>query len=92
MHLPFSTPNKGAFCWYFAVVGPLACSVDWTEAGVIGAAALGWGSCILVSSRCMSKDVLSPRIVPAPWMRILPKPSNAMDDHKINKCCPNLVD
>ena len=47
---------------------------------------------MLVSSRCMSKDVLSPRIVPAPWIRILPNPKDAMDDQKINKCCSILVD
>ena len=63
----------------------MACLVDFTEAGAVGAGALvadGCESFILVSSRCMSKE--SPLIVPAPWMRKLPNPSDAIDDHKID--------
>jgi len=87
MHLPVSTPKKGRSCWYFAVYGPMAFSVDWTEAGVLGAGALGadgWESFTFVISRCMSKDVWSALIVPDPWMCILSKPSDAVDGHNIN--------
>ena len=87
MHLPVSSPKKGISCWYFPVVGPVACAVDLAEAGVVGVGTLnadGWESFMLVSSRCMSKDVWSSLTVPAPWMRILPKPSDAMNGHKIN--------
>ena len=58
----------------------MACLVDFTEAGAVGAGALvadGCESFTLVSSRCMSKDLRSPLLVPAPWMRKLPNPSDA---------------
>lgn len=87
MHLPVSSPKEGTSSWYFAIAGPVTCSVDFSEAGVVGVGtrnADGWESFMLVSSRCMSKDVWSPLIVPTPWMRILPKPSDTMDGHKIN--------
>lgn len=87
MHLPVSTPKKGRSCWYFAVYGSTAFSVDWVEAGALGAGALGadgWESFTFVISRCMSKEVWSALIVPDPWMCILSKPSDAVDGHNIN--------
>ena len=40
MHLPVSSPKKGISCWFFAVVCPVACSVDFPEACVAGVVTL----------------------------------------------------